>query len=83
MAKFTCSGFRPVNADSASEAAEIIAQRLARREYGKRGHVRTQRLDSWSRNGTHHTFEAFIGRPVPGDYGTTSGHNVWIHVTRA
>lgn len=82
MSLYICHGFKPVEADSAKEAAETFANRQARREYGKRGHVRTKRLDSWSEDGTHHTYEFFIGRPVPNDRNTTSGHNVWIHVTQ-
>jgi len=80
MTLFASDGFRPVRADSAREAAEIFANRQAAREYGRTGFCRTMRLDCWTPNGRSHTFEAFIGRPVPGDRGTTAGRNVWIYV---
>jgi hypothetical protein len=83
MAKFACDGFRPVEAESAREAAEIFATRQARRDYGRKGHCRTIRLDSWTENGKSHTFEAFIGKPVPGDRSATSGRNVWVYVRAA
>lgn len=83
MARFVADGFRAVEAEGASAAARIFAERLARREYGRSGHCRTLRLDSWTQNGASHTFEAFIGKPVPGDRATTSGRNVWIYVRRA
>jgi len=82
MPTFRSEGFRDVEAQSAQEAAEIFATRQARRDYGKNGHYRTMRLDSWTENGKSHTFEAFIGKPVPGDRFTTSGRNIWIYVRR-
>lgn len=82
MPTFRADGFRDVQAGSAREAAEIFAGRQARRDYGRNGFCRTMRLDSWTENGKSHTFEAFIGRPVPGERGTTSGHNVWLYVRR-
>jgi hypothetical protein len=81
MPTFRSEGFRDVQAESAREAAEIFATRQARREYGRNGHFRTMRLDIWTENGRSHTFEAFIGKPVPGER-ATSGHNVWIYVDR-
>jgi hypothetical protein len=42
--RFVCAeGFRPVRAEGASEAALIFARRLARKEYGKAGFVRSSR----------------------------------------
>jgi hypothetical protein len=76
--RYTSPGHRSVRADSASEAAAIFGAREARRAYGRRGYVRTMRLDCWTENGSSHTFEAFIGYDVGG--GTTSGRNVWIYV---
>ncbi len=77
--KFVCSGFRGLKAPSASYAAALFADRQARREYGRRGYCRAVRLDSWTENGKSHTFEAFIGRPVPRD-NATRGRNVWLTV---
>jgi hypothetical protein len=82
MFTFCADGFRAVRAKNASEAAEIFAGRQARREYGRGGHCRTLRLDCWTENGKSHTFEAFIGKPVPGERATTTGHNVWLYVRR-
>lgn len=82
MPRFTSDGLAPVQAKSAEEAAEIFANRLARREFGRRGYCRTLRLDSWTRDGTLHVFEAFIGKSLPGDPFTTAGHNSWIRVRR-
>ena len=65
-------------ATSAKHAADI----LARREFGRRGFCRTIRLDSYTRDGTVQTYEAFIGRPVRGEHGTTTGRNVWIYERR-
>jgi hypothetical protein len=81
MAIFRADGFRDVQASSAQEAAQVFAARQARREYGRNGHCRTLRLDSWTESGITHTFEAFIGRPVPGER-ATRGRNVWVYVQR-
>ena len=66
-------------AENAQHAADIIA----RREYGKRGFCRSLRHDSRTEDGRSHTYEAFIGRAVPGQPGTTAGRNVWIYETHA
>jgi hypothetical protein len=81
LATFRADGFRDVQAESAREAAEIFATRQARRDYGRNGHCRTIRLDSWTEGGKSHMFEAFIGRPVRGE-NATSGRNVWVYVRR-
>lgn len=79
---YTCSGFRAVKAAGATEAAEIFANRQARSDYGRRGYCRTLRLDCWTEDGRDHTYEAFIGKPVPGEPHATSGRNVFLVVTR-
>lgn len=81
LATFRADGFRNVQAESARDAAEIFATRQARRDYGRKGHCRTMRLNSWSESGKSYTFEAFIGRPVSGE-NSTSGRNVWVYVYR-
>ena len=81
-ATFRADGFRDVQADNARAAAEIFADRLARRAYGRNGFCRTIRLDSWTENRKSHTFEVFIGKPVRGERGTTAGHNEWLFVHR-
>lgn len=87
LMRYYCDGFRPVECDSAKEAATIFATRQARREFGRTAYCRTLRLDSWTGNGVVTTFEAFVGRDLfqltrnPSDRGTTTGHNVWLVVT--
>lgn len=75
-----CNDFRPVRAESASEAARCFADRLARRVWGKRGYMRTIRLDCWAENGRSYTFESFIG--YSSGQGETTGRNEWIYVNR-
>jgi len=88
MTIYECDGFRAYEAKHAAGAADVFASRLARREYGKAGYVRTIRLDSWTQDGSIATFECFIGRPLYGltrnesDRGTTTGHNVRLTVYR-
>lgn len=72
-------GFRAVKAQSMGEAAHVFAQRLARREYGRRGVVRTLNLNSWARDGSCGDYQAFLGLPGP-EPGQTTGGDVWIHV---
>lgn len=73
-----------VRTDEPNQAA-TAAGILARRMYGARGTVGALRLDSWARDGSSHTYEAFIGRAHTaadsrrGDNGIT-GRNVWIYV---
>jgi hypothetical protein len=81
MSTYTCTGFRPVEADSHREAAEIFAARIARKAYGRCGHCRAIRLDCRTEDGRSYTFEAFVGRPVRGE-NATAGANVWIHTRR-
>ena len=79
MPRFVMDGMRSVTAPSASDAARIFAGRMARKEYGRRGYVRSMRLNSWAENGQSHTFEAFIGRDVGN---ACSGRNEWVYVSR-
>ena len=66
------------------DKATVVAGILARRMYGKRGTVGAMRLDSWAKDGSSHTYEAFIGRAPTaaerrrGVNGIT-GRNVWIY----
>ena len=70
--------FQSVEADSGSDAVEIFAERLARKEYGKRGRVGAIRHDSSSMDHTSSTWEIFIG--YKNDGGLT-GRNVWLHLS--
>lgn len=78
---FRSPGYRAVEAESATEAARIFAGRQARRDFGRRGYVRTLRLDCWTEDRRSHTFEAFIGYNVERD--ACAGRNVWIYVDQA
>lgn len=77
MTRYTCSGFHAVKTESATDAANIFAGRLARRMYGRQGVVGILRYDSGTRNGEMSVFETFIGTHVDGGI---AGTNQWIHV---
>ena len=78
---YLCEGFRPAKAWDAKEAAEVFADRLARRWWGRSAFCHHVRRDSWSESGRRVTFEAFIGTPAEG--GGCAGRNVWLTVYRA
>jgi len=75
MTKFTCDGFKPVIAQSSSEAANIFAQRLARRKYGRLGRVAALRDDGYTDRSI--TYSTFIGR-LHKDAGVVEGGNEWL-----
>lgn len=75
---YSAKGYRSVKANSAGEAAGIFADREARKRFGKRGYAHHVRLDSWTGDGSLHTYQAFVGVPEKG--GGMSGNNIWIHV---
>lgn len=75
---YTADGFRPVEAETMSEAANIFASRLARREYGKSG-VSHANQNSYSRDGLMGQYQAFVGRYDRKSRSST-GDNVWITV---
>lgn len=88
MTRYISEGFQPIRRSdevaSFNDAADIFANRLARRELGKRGYARIVRPDSWSEDGTSATYQVFIGtdeRPF-GRNGSveTVGRNVWLYV---
>lgn len=61
MKKYTCNGFRPALADSMREAAEIFANRAARKSYGGTGYCRTCNQYAYAQDGSLAEFSAFIG----------------------
>lgn len=78
---YTCENHRPVtHAESMRDAAEIIAARKARAQFGRRAYVRTLHLESWSQDNAVGEWTAFIG--VPSVLGGTVGRNVRFTVTR-
>ncbi len=62
-------------ADTAKQAADIIARRL----YGRRGVCASFRLDCWAEDGSSQTWEAFLGKRVRDG---VSGRNVWVYLRR-
>jgi len=72
------SPLRPIAAHSQHEAAEVAAERLARR-LGRRGAVVSLRWDSSTMDGSSSVYQAFIGRRIRDGI---EGGNVWIYVAR-
>ena len=88
MYKFTTSeGNRPIVTDtltpsSQEDVAQTFADRLARKEFGRKGRAVTLRTDSYTRDGRQTNYEAFIGYPSGGDR-TYAGHNIHFAVYQA
>jgi len=58
-----------------------VANMLARRYYGRRGHARTCRPAGWATDGSYYRFEAFIGVPSrERGSNATVGHNIWFDI---
>lgn len=76
--RFRCNGYRSVLAYSSREAAEIFANRAAKRIYGSRGYCHHVRNDCHSPDNRNNIYEAYIGVPVRG--GGCSGTNIWLAV---
>jgi len=73
---FRSPGAKSVIAETAHEAALIFANRTARREYGKLGHVACFYATGWMFDGSHVTYNAFIGKPS--ESGGTRGRNILV-----
>ena len=73
MNTYTTNGCKSVTAESMKEAAQIFAQRMARKEFGKRGGCRTCTIEAYAQDGRLAEFSAFIG--ITRGHETT-GHNV-------
>jgi hypothetical protein len=69
--------FRAVEADRASDAAEIFAARLARRAFGRRGVAVTVRPNGSGGRTSH--WDVFVGTSCRG--GGYAGRNEWLYVT--
>jgi hypothetical protein len=74
MKAYKSNGHRDVVAESMKEAAQIFADRKARKAYGKGGYARTCELGSWAQDNSFGEFSAFIGYST-GPHETT-GKNV-------
>lgn len=78
MNSYRSPGFRNVLAENMNIAAEIFANRAARKRYGRRGYSRTCTIQSWSQDNTLGEYQAFIGyRTAPQE---TTGSNVHFTV---
>ena len=81
----TSEGKRAITTDtltpsSARDVAQTFADRLARKEFGRKGRAITLRSDSYTPDGSQVNYEAFIGYPS-GDR-TYAGHNIHFTVYR-
>lgn len=77
---YTCAGFLPAVAGNIRAAAEIFANRAARKRYGRNGYCRTLNMEAHAVDCSVVEFSAFIGKTTgPGE---TTGHNVHLTVTR-
>ena len=81
MNKYTSNGFKSVKAESMTEAANIFANRAARRKYGKSGYSRTCTMGSYAQDGSLAEFSAFIGYTT--GQNETTGNNINFTVYRA
>lgn len=79
--KYVSSGFRSVTTESIREAAEIFANRAARKSYGKRGYARTCNMSAHAQDMRLAEFSAFIGYTTGKN--ETTGHNINFTVHRA
>lgn len=61
-----------------AEAAQIFANRAARRYYGRRAYARTCNCTAWSQDNTLREFSAFIGYST--GQNETTGSNVTFTV---
>jgi hypothetical protein len=80
MSTYLSPGHKSIAADSMQEAAQIFADRKARKIFGKSGYCRTCLLGSWSQNGEMGEFSAFIGYSTGAN--ETAGINVNFSVFR-
>lgn len=87
MATYTCDNFKSVRTgeehsyiliENGKDAARVFAQRLARKQYGKRGTVAAVRMDCYAENGSYANYEVFIGRS--NDERGVTGHNEYLTV---
>ena len=76
LINFRRPGDKSVTAETAHEAALIFAIRIARREYGKLGRVACFYADGWAFDGSHVTYNAFIGKSS--ESGGTRGRNILV-----
>lgn len=81
MNKYTCNGFKSVKAETMKEAAEIFANRAAKRKYGRSAYCRTCTQGAYAQDGRLAEYSAFIGYTT--GQNETSGNNINFTVYRA
>lgn len=81
MNKYTCNGFNSVKAETINEAAEVFANRAARRKYGRSGYSRTCTQQSHNHDLSVAEYSAFIGYTT--GQNETTGNNISFTVFRA
>jgi hypothetical protein len=81
MKTYSSKGHRDVVAESMKEAAQIFADRKARKTYGKGGYARTCTLGSWSQDNSVGEFSAFLGYSTGRN--ETTGGNAYFTVYSA
>jgi len=82
MTKYSCDGFRSVEARSLDDAARVFARRAAFRALGRRGAVCGVRLEHWQVGGTWAEFVASMACPSREVGGAAWGRNVTLYVSR-
>lgn len=82
MKTYKCDSCRSIQASSLSEAARLAAERIARRNYGRRAEVGALRADSYSQDGSSFSYEAFIGRPNRRERSISGGNVRFVIYTR-
>lgn len=81
MNKFTCHGFRPVEAETLKDAALVFAARAARKAFGRRGYVRTCVQQAYAADMSFAEYSAFVGYSTGRN--ETTGHNINFTVARS
>ena len=79
MRKYSCEDFRPVRAESLTDAAGIFALRKARRIYGRNAVVGTLRCNASTRSGDMGQWDTFLGTPSRDGDGIVGANN-YLHV---
>ena len=74
MKKYSCNGFQSVQAETMNAAAEIFANRAARRKYGKSAYCRTCTQTAHASDMSMAEYSAFIGYTTGRN--ETSGNNI-------
>ena len=80
MNTYRSTGMQAVTENSFRDAAEVFANRIARKLYGRKAYARTCRIEGWARDGSRVEVDAFVG--VSDGHGGTLGRNVRFGIAR-